>query len=619
MKKLRFLWIGVFVQTLCVYTHAQIQHVEPSNWWVGMKNPTLQLMIHGKDIGETAPIIDYQGVTIQKVSKGDSPNYLFIDLMIDKTTKVGTFKIRFQKAKQDIYVHNYTLLERSQKAEDYKGFSSADVMYLIMPDRFTNGDYTNDVVKGMRENTINRRFEGGRHGGDLKGITQHLDYIANQGFTALWLNPVLENDMPHYSYHGYAITNHYQVDPRYGTLDDYKTLAINAKRMGIKLIFDGVINHIGSNHWWLKDLPFKNWLNYPNAYQQTNHQRTVNQDPYSAQFDKNLMTSGWFDKSMPDLNGRNPFMATYLIQNSIWWIETLQLGGIRQDTYGYSDKDFLTQWSCTIMDAYPNFNMVGEEWSYNPLITSYWQKGKVRHDGYTSCLKSVMDFPLQKSLIQALKTPENRDFSKGLFHLYESLANDFTYADPNNLLIFGDNHDMDRIFTQLNQDVRLTQMALTYLFTIRGIPQIYYGTEFLMENSQHLDNHGFIRSDFAGGWRNDTINAFTGEGLNANQREMQAYIKKLLAWRKNATVIHSGKTLHFAPFDGVYVYFRYNDNQLVMVVLNKNDKAITIDNQRFIEILKSKSTATNVMTGDKTALNQLLSIAAKSAMVYEIF
>jgi glycosidase len=499
-----------------------------------------------------------------------------------------------------------------------KGFNSADVIYLITPDRFANGDYSNDVVEGMKENKMNRNFDGGRHGGDIRGIINSLDYIKDMGFTAIWPQPLLENDMAAYSYHGYSITNHYKVDPRFGTLDEYKELSVKAKQKGIKLIFDGVINHTGSNYWWMNDLPFNNWINKTDSLVLTNHKRTVNQDKYASDYDKDLMSNGWFDVTMPDMNGQNSFMAKYLIQNSIWWIETLQLGGIRQDTYCYSDKSFSQNWRCSIMNEYPDFNIVGEEWSYNPLITSYWQQGKKNTDGYVSCLKSVMDFPLQDALVKSLNYKEKNKWDDGMTKLYEALANDFAYAQPNNILVMADNHDMDRIFTQLNNDVDLTEMALTYLLTIRGIPQLYYGTEVLMDNTGKPNNHGIIRSDFPGGWKSDSVNAFTGKGLTANQLRVQLFVKKLLNWRKNADVVHNGKTLHFAPFDKVYVYFRYTNNQMIMVIMNKNEKAITIDTKRFAEIIKDKKNGTNILTGESFSIQKGLSIPPKTALILKL-
>ena len=611
-----FLLLWLFPATSLAQT--SIQHVEPLNWWVGMNDPNLQLLIHGNNLGETTPVIKYPGVSIQKIHKADSKNYLFLDIQIKKNTKPGTFTISFYKNGKVVDTYPYTLLERQKDAAQIKGFDASDVIYLITPDRFANGNEANDVVPGMKEEKINRSFEGGRHGGDIRGIIDHLDYISAMGFTAIWPTPMLENDMKAYSYHGYSITNHYKVDPRFGTLEEYKELAVKARQKGIKLVFDGVINHTGSNYWWMNDLPFKNWINYPNAYQPTNHRRTVQEDLYASEYDKDLMVRGWFDTTMPDMNGQNPFMANYLIQNNIWWIETLQLGGLRQDTYCYSDKTFSKNWSCRIMNEYPGFSLVGEEWSLNPLIASYWQQGKQTHDGYKSCLGSTMDFPLQSALVNGLKEDENVNFAGGLTRLYEGLANDFVYAQPEKLLVFGDNHDMDRVFTQFGRDVTLTRMALTYLLTIRGIPQVYYGTEVLMDNSIKPGDHGVIRSDFPGGWKGDRSNAFSGAGLSNDQQSTQDYVKKLLNWRKHAGVIHHGKTLHFAPFEGIYVYFRYDESKMVMVVLNKNSKAVSLDPKRFAEILKGRSTLQDVITQNRFPLDQTIPIDAKTAVVFEV-
>ena len=352
-----------FVIALCFgqLGFSQINHVEPLNWWVGMKDPQVQLLVNGVDIGETVPQISYPGVTIKGFTKGDSKNYLFIDLLISKTAKPGTLIIRFTLDGKERYRYNYSLLQRVQEGAAFKGFNSSDVICLIMPDRFANGDYSNDTIAGMKENKIERSFPGGRHGGDIRGMINHLDYLKELGYTAIWPTPMLENNMPAYSYHGYAITDHYKVDPRYGTLEEYKELSAKMRSRGMKLIFDEVLNHTGTHYWWMNDLPFKDWLNYPppHPYTVTNHRRTVNQDIHASEYDKLIWSKGWFDKTMSDMNGKNPFMANYLIQNTIWWIETLQLGGIRQDTYGYSDKTFLKNWSCRIMNEYPYFSLVG--------------------------------------------------------------------------------------------------------------------------------------------------------------------------------------------------------------------------------------------------------------------
>ncbi len=611
-----FLFIGFgFFQ---ITVQSQIKHLEPLNWWVGMKEPSLQLMVNGDGIGQTIPTINYPGVSIKGIRKGDSDNFLFINLHIDAGTKPGKFYISFNRNEKTIEQYPFELKSRIANSSQVKGFNSQDVICLITPDRFANGDTSNDVVIGMQEKTMNRENQGARHGGDIRGIINQLDYLKNMGYTAIWPQPLLENDMPAYSYHGYAITDHYKVDPRFGTLEEYIELSKKAKSKGIKIVFDAVLNHIGSSHWWMKDMPFKDWLNYPDTKMQTTHVRTVNQDPNASEYDRNLMTRGWFVETMPDLNGANPYLSTYLIQNTVWWIETLQLGGIRLDTYGYSIKKLLDDWTCRIMKEYPNFNIVGEEWSLNPLITSYWQTGKKNHDGYTGCLGSTMDFPLQSALVEALKQKDRTIWGKGLNILYESLANDFIYANPNQLLVFGDNHDMDRIYTQLGNDLALTKMAMTCLLTLRGIPQVYYGTEVLLENSSHPGDHGYIRADMPGGWATDKANAFETKSLTDDQLNMQAYMKKLLNWRKGSKAVTSGKTLHFAPFNDIYVYFRYVDGEKVMVIMNRNEKTATIDPKRFAEIIGANNKAIDIFSSNVFDLNNLFEVPPKSTLVLEI-
>jgi glycosidase len=595
---------------------AQPLRVEPMNWWIGMKNPDVQLLAHAVAIGETVPGINYPGVSIKKVNKADSKNYLFIDISISKNAKAGVFPIVFKRDGKVIYSFNYTLHSRKPGASQVKGFNASDVMYLVTPDRFANGDESNDVFPDMREKKLDRDGGYGRHGGDLRGMINQLDYLASMGITAIWPMPLLENDMPNASYHGYAITDFYKVDPRYGTLEEYKELAEKGRQKGIKLVFDGIANHCGVNYWWMNDKPFRNWINFPDSIQITNHRRTVNQDPYASTADKELMVRGWFVKDMPDMNQSNPFLSNYLIQNSIWWIETLGLAGIRQDTYPYSQMKFLGDWSCRIMNEYPAFSITGEEWSYNPMITSFWQKGKPNKSGYNGCLKSPMDFPMQAQLVLALT--EEESFDKGMNRLYEGLANDFVYPSPQDLLVFGDNHDMDRLFTQLKNDVGLFQVALTYLLTTRGIPQLYYGTEVLMENSAKPGDHGLIRSDFPGGWKGDAVNGFTGEGLSADQQRIQSFVKKLLNWRKEKTVIHAGNTMHFVPENGLYVYFRYDKSNTVMVVINKGNDKRVVRTSRYSEMIKNKTKGKNVLTGEDIVLGSQFEIEPKSALVIEL-
>ncbi|PQJ78722.1 glycoside hydrolase family 13 protein [Polaribacter porphyrae] len=590
-------------------SNAKLPIVEPPNWWIGMENNNVQLLIHHPNISEYKPEINYNGVSIKKTTPtSKSNNYLFIDLEISKTTKAGKFDIILKKENTDDFIHTYELKSREKSAKDYKGFDSSDAIYLITPDRFTNADESNDINKNLKETTIDRTDGYQRHGGDLQGIINGVDYISDLGFTTIWPTPVLTNDMPKGSYHGYAITDYYQVDPRFGTMDDYKNLADKLRQKGMKLIMDQVANHCGLEHWWMKDLPFDDWVNNQKNYEDnidnwtyktnigSNHRRTTNQDTYAAKVDRKGNNEGWFVAGMPDLNQRNPFMATYIIQNSIWWIETLGLGGIRQDTYPYPDKQFMSNWAGAIMNEYPNFSIVGEEWSYNPLLVGYWQTGANNKDGYESNLKSTMDFPMQKSIIEGIN--EEETWGTGLVKIYEGLANDFHYATPKDIMVFLDNHDEGRMFTALNEDATKSKMALGYMLMLPRIPQIYYGTEILMDDTANHGDHGLIRTDFPGGWKGDKTNAFTRKGLSKDQKEMQSFVKRVLNYRKNSKAIQEGKTIHFAPFMGTYFLFRVKDDETVVHIINKNDKPISIDLKRYAEVDLRGKTLKNIITGE---------------------
>ncbi|MFD0990984.1 glycoside hydrolase family 13 protein [Mariniflexile jejuense] len=605
--------------------YAQIERIEPLNWWVGFKNTQLQLLVKHPNISEALPSISYEGITIKKVHKADSPNYLFVDIDIDKKTKAGNFNIIFKFKNGKTIKQPYQLKERLKLAEDYVGFNSTDAIYLITPDRFANGNPSNDINKNLLEKSIDRSNDYARHGGDIQGITNHLDYIENMGFTAIWPCPVLTNNMPQSSYHGYAMTNFYEIDPRFGTLAEYITLSSEAQKKGIKLIMDQVANHCGLEHWWMKDLPFKDWVNYQKNYENnkanwnnnvtitTNHRRTSNQDRYVSKKDQDVMRDGWFVSSMPDLNQRNPFMAKYIIQNSIWWIEIANLGGIRQDTYPYPDKNFMSQWAGAIMHEYPNFSIVGEEWSINPLLIGYWQTGAKNLDGYESNLKSPMDFAMQRNIVNGLN--ENENWDSGLVKMYEGLANDFYYTKPEDIMIFPDNHDMSRIFTQLEGDVEKTKMALSYVLTLPRIPQIYYGTEILMNDFAKPGDHGLVRTDFPGGWDGDTINVFTGEGLTNAQKDMQSFVKKLLNYRKTSSAIHHGKTIHFAPEQGVYVLFRIFEDETIVNIINKNEQPITLDLNRFEEIGLKGKTLKNIISNTLVVWDEALVLNNKGSFI----
>lgn len=593
--------------------------VEPPNWWTGFKETGLQLMVHGENIARYDVALEHEGVSIQRLVRVKSPNYVFVYLDVSAETQPGTFDITFSRDGRAL-TYPYELKEKNPDPEHTKGFSSADSIYLITPDRFVNGDTGNDNVEGMGD-TIDRSNPGGRHGGDIQGIIDSLDYISELGFTAIWLNPLLENKMPTYSYHGYSTTDFYRVDPRYGDNEEYRNMVERARSMGIGVIMDMILNHMGSGHWWMRDLPTDDWLNFQDNWQITSHEHITEQDPYAAKSDKDAFSDGWFVETMPDLNQRNPLLADYLTQNALWWIEYLGLAGIRMDTYAYSDKVYLTEWSRRVMLEYPQFNIVGEEWMDNPSTIAYWQAGNVNRDGYVSYLPSLMDFPLQNAMRWALVSDEDSKAEDmrplGLLSLYRTLANDFVYPDPASLVIFPDNHDMSRIYTQLGEDDDLFRMALAYVLTMRGIPQIYYGTEILMSNPG-VEDHGIIRSDFPGGWEGDRRNGFTGKGLSKREARAQAFVKNLLNWRRNKTVIHTGELTHFVPEDGTYVYFRHDAKDSVMVVLNKNAEDTELGLSRFAERLNGFNTAVDVISGASLRLGTSITLPARSVMVLEL-
>lgn len=597
-----------------VFAADRIERVEPASWWVGMQDERLQLLVHGTEVAQLVPTLQYPGVTLVGLERVENPNYLFVNLRIAPATKPGTVRIDFLDGARKVATRKYVLSARAAGSAQRRGFGPQDTIYLITPDRFANGDPSNDTVKGLGEG-FDRSKPLGRHGGDLNGIKQHLDYLAGMGFTQLWLNPVVANDMPQASYHGYAITDFYKVDPRYGTNELYRQLATEAGKRGIGLVMDMVLNHCGSNHWWMRDLPSKDWFNYEGKFVVTTHVREALQDVHAAEEDRRAFADGWFVASMPDMNQRNPFLATYLIQNSIWWVEYAGLSGIRVDTYSYSDRAFLTEWSRRLTAEYPKLNIVGEEWSGSPEVVAYWQRGGKPHDGYVSYLPSLFDFPLQDAIAKGLIEPEG--WGTGLRRIYRVLAADHVYADPYNLVTFHDNHDMSRMLTALGERQDLNRMALALTLTTRGIPQLFYGTEVLMSN-QGTEDHGVIRSDFPGGWAGDTKSAFTGQGLTGPERDMQDYTRKLLQWRRGASAIRDGKLTQFVPIDGIYVYFRHDATQKVMVILNNNDEPRQVDTARFHEMIGTSTNGTDVLSRQAYPLAAGFAVPARSATILEL-
>ena len=621
MKKLLKIVFLIFA----ININAQIDIVHPPNWWIGFENQNLQLLVKGKKISTYELDIKYPGVKIKQIYKADSPNYLFIDLFISKKTKPGVFKLKFKK-ENNLLTYDYKLDFKRTFSNQSQGFDSSDVIYLITPDRYANGDYSNDIINDLHENKIDRKDDYARHGGDLRGIFKNIDYIKEMGFTSIWLNPVLINDMKEGSYHGYATTDYYTVDPRFGTLEEYIYLSKVSAGNSIKLIKDIIVNHCGLYHWWMDDLPFKDWLNNQEIFLTSNesnieentiysnHRRSTIQDIYAAEVDYRGMLDGWFVSTMPDLNQRNAFMAEYLIQNSIWWIETLNLSGIRQDTYPYAEKKFMKNWAGRIMKEYPKFNIVGEEWSYNPLRIAYWQDGNKNKDGYESNLKSVMDFAMQKAIFEGIH--EREDWNTGLIKIYENLANDFYYKDPSSLLIFNDNHDMSRIYTQMNEDIVKTKMAISLMLILPRIPQILYGTEILMQDTANPGDHGLIRTDFPGGWDNDKVNAFTQQGLQKEQIEMQEFLKKILNFRKKSSAIHKGKTIHFSPKDGVYILFRINNDETTFLIINKNQSSVNISLDHYKELDLKGKMFKNIISNENFTWDKSLELNTKGVYIF---
>lgn len=610
-------WLAALFFGLCTLgaTAAErVERIEPVSWWVGMKDDRLQLMVHGERVAEFEPSLEYAGVSIAGVERVTNPNYLFVNLRIAPDTTPGTLTIDFRKGGRRIASRRYTLSAREPGSAQRVGFGPQDVMYLVTPDRFANGDPTNDTVAGLRDK-LDRNDPFARHGGDLRGIAQHLDYVADMGFTQLWLNPVLENAQPEASYHGYAITDFYRVDPRLGTNEGYRQLAAEARRRNIGLVQDIVLNHCGSEHWWMRDPPAPDWFNKEGRFEPTRHVREALQDPHSAEADRRDFEEGWFVETMPDLNQRNPYLATYLIQNTLWWIEYAGLSGLRVDTYPYSNRAFLTEWSRRVMQEYPRINVVAEEWSGSPVTVSYWQRGRHPADGYVSYLPGLFDFPLHEAVLLALE--EKEDWGTGLRRIYRVLAADALYPDPYNLVVFPDNHDVNRIFTTLDERADLVRMALAFYLTTRGIPQIFYGTEILMA-SPGAKNDGIIRSDFPGGWAGDAKSAFTGRDLTGPEREMRDYVRALLQWRRTASAVRDGTLTHFVPHDGVYVYFRHDDTQTVMVIMNNNDEARSVETARFGEMIGTATRGTEVLSRQVHDITQRIATPPRSVTILEL-
>lgn len=621
----KFLLSLSFIMTaLGMNAAVKIDRVEPTDWYVGMKDPSLQLMVYGEGIREAQVSTDYPGVRVDSLVRLDSPNYLLVYLDLSGA-QPGEMKLRFTMGKSKKEV-SYRLKARAMAGEERKGFSNADVLYMLMPDRFAQGKDHKAQVKGMNPYVEDRSKPSLRHGGDLQGIRDHLDYFTQLGVTALWLTPVLENNSPDgkdgsSTYHGYATTNYYRVDPRFGTNEDYRQLIADAHAKGLKVVMDMIFNHCGFEHPWVKDLPSQDWLNVPEwlsgkeedkaKYLQTSYKLTPVLDPYAAEVDKRETVDGWFVPSMPDLNQRNPHVIKYLIQNSVWWIETVGIDGIRMDTYPYADREAMALWMKTLEREYPNFNTVGETWVTEPAYTAAWQKDS-KLSSINSYLKTVMDFAFYDRVNMAARE-ETDDWWQGMNRVYNTLCYDYLYANPSSVLAFIENHDTDR-FLKNGTDTLALKQALALLLTINRTPQLYYGTEILMNGTKEVTD-GNVRKDFPGGFPGDKANCFTAEGRTRAQNDMFNWLSRLLHWRQGNEAIIHGKQVQFTPRKGVYVIARQARGQNVLTVVNGTSEPAQMEVKRYAEIIGQATEATDILTGRKVALDKDVTLQPRETLV----
>ena len=628
MKKRIFFLMALTAQVMTMNAaKTVIDRIDPTDWFVGMKNPQVQLMVYGKDIAAVKDVsTDYPGVKIDSVVRLDSPNYLLVYMNL-RDAKAGTMTLKFDKKKVE-----YTLKNREMSGKKRVGFTNADVLYMLMPDRFAQGANHNPQVKGMRPYVEDRSKPSLRHGGDLNGIREHLEYFKELGVTALWLTPVLENDSPDSpngfsTYHGYATTDYYRVDPRFGTNEDYRRLCDEAHQKGLKVVMDMIFNHSGFEHPWTKDMPTKDWLNLPQwllesngtsnaqgtSFLQTSYKLTPVKDPYASKVDLKETVDGWFVPTMPDLNQRNQHLMTYLIQNSKWWIETIGIDGIRMDTYPYADARGMARWMKELDEEYPNFNTVGETWVTEPAYTAAWQKDSKLSE-HNSYLKTVMDFSFFEKLSQA-KHEETDAWWQGMNRLYNSFVYDYLYEDPDHVMAFVDNHDTDR-FLGNGRDSLMLKQALALLMTVRRIPQLYYGTEILMNGTKEITD-GYVRKDFPGGFPGDDHNAFTADGRTKAENDMFRWTSRLLHWRQGNECITKGKQTQFIPFNGIYVIARQYKGRTVMTILNGTSKPATLKVSRYAEIIGKTKRAKDILTNRYYDLSKDVEMKGRQSLILD--
>ena len=592
-----------------------IKHVEPLSWWVGMTTD-LQIMVNGNNISlcDVQILPENQGVSVKAVHKAESPNYLFVDVAIEDDAKAGEYTLRFTNGKRK-YDYKYTIVERREGSRERLSFTNADFVYLIMPDRFANGNADNDSTDDTAEKA-NRSNPGRRHGGDLQGMIDHLDYIADLGATAIWSTPLLLDNENGASYHGYSCSDYYLIDPRFGTNELFKTYVEECHKRDLKVIMDIVPNHSSTSHWWYGDLPFADWVHQWDEYTQSNWTFSTNMDFNASKSDLYQMESGWFDRSMADMNLDNPYLLRYFQQWAIWWIEYSDLDGFRVDTYPYNEKMPMSEWCKAVMTEYPNFNIVGEVWTSSIPQLAYWQGGNYNKDGFNSNLKSIMDFPLHDAMRSAMSESGNAGWGQGMTRVYDVVSHDFVYHDLNNMMIMAANHDTDRIADVCEGDVRKMKIVHTLLLTMRGMPQMLYGDELMFRSTDRSKGHPTLRVDFPGGWAGDSVNLFDASQHKGDQKDIFDYTRHLANWRKSKEVIHSGKTLHFIDRDNTYAFFRYNDTDVVFVYINNSNDAHRVPWSRYSEISDRLGEGRDVISGEVVDMSAV-EVAPMATLIVE--
>lgn len=615
MKK-AVLLIIMFLQVTMMNAQVKIDRIDPTDWYAGMADASLQLMVYGPGIKTAEVTTDYPGARIDSLVRLDSPNYLLVYLDL-RGARPGELTLRFTNNGKTKKV-KYLLKQREMAGSERRGFDNSDVLYMLMPDRFANGNPQNDAFKAMRDKVCDRNEPSLRHGGDLEGIRQHLDYFTELGVTALWFTPVLENDRPadngkFSTYHGYATTDYYRVDPRFGTNEEYRNLVREAQKRGLKVVMDMIFNHCGDYHPWNLDIPSKDWFNAPRYGLQTSYKLTPVMDPYASQIDLRETVDGWFVSSMPDLNQRNPHVIKYLIQNSLWWIESVGINGIRMDTYPYADREAMSQWMKTLDREYPNFNTVGETWVTEPAYPASWQKDS-KLSKVNSYLKTVMDFAFYDRISLA-KHEETDDWWNGLNRIYNVFCYDYLYENPSSVMAFIENHDTDR-FLGNGKDTTALKQALALLLTVNRIPQLYYGTEVLMNGTKEVTD-GNVRKDFPGGFPGDGHNAFTREGRTRAENAMFDWLSRLLHWRQNNPLVTKGRQVQFIPWKGVYVIARQHEGKTLLTILNGKRSEASLDVKRYAEVIGSHREATDIISGEAVDLTKDLMLRPRQTLLIE--